>query len=249
MLVDEVLAVGDASFQRRCYDFIASFVKSGKTTVFVSHNLFVIEQLCDRVAWLEQGQIVKTGTPNQVLPPYLDSQDQKALAAAKKLEQSGGSAEDVLPGEAQVVFTGIHFTDTNGLQKEAFEQGEDIVLNVRYSAKRPIKAPHFVLGMVDAEGGRPLFLASMLVDGAAPEQIQGEGELRCTFKNVPLMPRTYYAWGEIWADDRAKMLVKWQRLGGVRITSPAGTVLAAGKGSIRHTRADAPFRVPYEWKL
>jgi hypothetical protein len=93
-------------------------------------------------------------------------------------------------------------------------------------------------------------MASMLVDGATPERIHGEGVLQCKFKNVPLMPRTYYVWGELWAADRAKLLVKWQRIGGMRILSSAGSELqAAGKGSIRHTRADAPVRVPYEWKL
>ena len=62
------------------------------------------------------------------------------------------------------------------------------------------------------------------------------------------MPRTYYVWGEIWADDRAKMLVRWQRIGGFRITAAAGQpVEELSKGSIRHTRADAPIRVDHIW--
>ncbi len=250
MLVDEVLAVGDASFQRRCYDFIHAFVKSGKTTVFVSHNLYVIEQLCDRVAWLERGQVVKLGTPNEVLPAYLDSQDQKALAAAAKFEQVN-DIEMLRAGEGQLNILGITFTDAQGQTREAFQQGEDVVIHVRYQTDQPIEQPHFVFGMVDAEGGRPLFLASMLVDGAAPRQIHGEGSFKLKFKQVPLMPRTYYVWGEVWAADRARMLVKWQRIGGVRVTgsSVAQDAEVMGKGSIRHTRADAPIRVAYEWEF
>ena len=250
MLVDEVLAVGDASFQRRCYDFIHAFVKSGKTTVFVSHNLYVIEQLCDRVAWLERGQVVKLGTPNEVLPAYLDSQDQKALAAAAKFEQVS-DVEMLRAGEGQLRILGITFTDVQGQTREAFQQGEDVVIQVRYQSDQPIEQPHFVFGMVDAEGGRPLFLASMLVDGAAPRQIHGEGSFKLKFKQVPLMPRTYYVWGEVWAADRARMLVKWQRIGGVRVASSntGHDLEVMGKGSIRHTRADAPIRVAYEWEF
>lgn len=252
MLIDEVLAVGDASFQRRCYDFIHAFVKSGKTTVFVSHNLYVIEQLCDQVAWLERGQIVKMGPPSAVLPDYLDSQDQKALAAVAKFEQANDAETlSLRAGEGQLRILGITFVDGRGETRETFQQGEDVVINVRYHTDQPIEQPHFVFGMVDAEGGRPLFLASMLVDGAAPHQIHGEGSFKLKFKQVPLMPRTYYVWGEVWAADRARMLVKWQRIGGVRVVSAnaAREAEVMGKGSIRHTRADAPIRVAYEWEF
>jgi len=250
MLIDEVLAVGDASFQRRCYDFIHAFVKSGKTTVFVSHNLYVIEQLCDRVAWLERGQITKLGTPNEVLPSYLDSQDQKALAAAAKFEPIQSEADVIGPHANALRILGITFSDAAGNTRETYQQGEDVIIHVRYHTEQPIEQPHFVFGMVDAEGGRPLFLASMLVDGAAPRQITGEGSFKLTFKAVPLMPRTYYVWGEVWAADRARMLIKWQRMGGVRITtSSSAQDNALGKGSIRHTRADAPIRVAYEWEF
>ena len=252
MLIDEVLAVGDASFQRRCYDFIHAFVKSGKTTVFVSHNLYVIEQLCDQVAWLERGQIVKMGPPSAVLPDYLDSQDQKALAAVAKFEQANDAETlSLRAGEGQLRILGITFVDGRGETRETFQQGEDVVINVRYHTDQPIEQPHFVFGMVDAEGGRPLFLASMLVDGAAPHQIHGEGSFKLKFKQVPLMPRTYYVWGEVWAADRARMLVKWQRIGGVRVVSAnaAREAEVMGKGSIRHTRADAQIRVAYEWEF
>ena len=145
MLIDEVLAVGDASFQRRCYDFIHAFVKSGKTTVFVSHNLYVIEQLCDQVAWLERGQIVKMGPPSAVLPDYLDSQDQKALAAVAKFEQANDAETlSLRAGEGQLRILGITFVDGRGETRETFQQGEDVVINVRYHTDQPIEQPHFV---------------------------------------------------------------------------------------------------------
>jgi len=239
MLVDEVLAVGDVGFQRKCYDFIHAFVTGGKTTIFVSHNLYVIEQLCDRVIWLDGGRIVMTGKPGQVLPAYLDHMDQQALVAKTAVES--------VDGHLQVAQ--VDFTDAAGNEREAFATGESIIVRLRYQANRPIARPHFVLGVVDAQGGPPLFLASMLVDGNAPPSIAGEGVLKCRWESVPLMPRVYYVWGEIWAEDRTRMLVKWQRLGSFRIGGGAGVQeQEVGKGSIRHQRVDAPIRVPYRWE-
>ncbi len=239
MLVDEVLAVGDAGFQRKCYDFIHAFVTGGRTTVFVSHNLYVIEQLCDRVIWLDSGRIVMTGKPGQVLPAYLDHMDQQALASKTTVESVDGHLR-----VAQV-----DFTDAEGNERETFATGESIVVRLRYHAERPIARPHFVLGVVDAQGGPPLFLASMLVDGNAPPSIAGDGVLKCRLESVPLMPRVYYVWGEIWAADRTRMLVKWQRLGSFRIGGGVEvSEQEVGKGGIRHQRVDAPIRVPYSWE-
>ncbi|MCC7355147.1 MAG: ABC transporter ATP-binding protein [Anaerolineae bacterium] len=238
MLVDEVLAVGDAGFQRKCYDFIHAFVTGGKTTVFVSHNLYVIEQLCDRVIWLDGGQIVMAGQPGRVLPAYLDHMDQKALVSKTTAESVDGHLR-----VAQV-----DFTDAEGNRREAFTTGESITINIKYQAERPIASPHFVLGVVDAQGGPPLFLASMLVDGNVPPSIAGEGVLKCKLGSVPLMPRVYYVWGEIWAADRTRMLMKWQRLASFRVSGTGEEPQQeVGKGSIRHQRVDAPIRVPYTW--
>ncbi len=66
LLVDEVLAVGDAGFQRKCYERIEALKKSGGTIVLVSHSLGEVQRLCDRAACMEQGRVVKTGNPHEV---------------------------------------------------------------------------------------------------------------------------------------------------------------------------------------
>jgi lipopolysaccharide transport system ATP-binding protein len=74
LLVDEVLAVGDIDFQRKCYDSFESFKKNGRTIVFVSHDLNAIEKFCDKVVLLEKGQITETGNPVAVLTCYKRSE-------------------------------------------------------------------------------------------------------------------------------------------------------------------------------
>jgi lipopolysaccharide transport system ATP-binding protein len=239
MLVDEVLAVGDASFQRKCYDFIHEFVTSGKTTVFVSHNLFVVEQLCTRVIWLEGGRQMMEGTPSEVLPAYLDSMDRKVLADQTIKHTS----------EGQLNILEISFTDAEGRPRESYVTGEDVVVNLRYRADDYIKAPGFCVTVMDSQGGKPLFMASMLVDGQTQDLLPGEGVLSCRFKGVPLLPRAYHVWGEVWAADRARLLVMWQRFGAFIVESSSELQKQAlGRGSIRHLRADAPIRVPYDWQ-
>ena len=240
LLVDEVLAVGDASFQQKCYDHIHSFVKGGNTTIFISHNLYVVEQLCTRVIWLDQGRIMASGAPGKVLSSYLDSVDQKALESdmIRHSEERG------------LQITHVGFADGRGEHKDTFVSGEDVVVEVGYRAHHSIDRPHFCLAITDSQGGGPLTLASMLVDGNAPPAIEGDGAIQCTFHSVPLMPRTYHVWGEVWAADRARMLVKWQRMGTFRIADDLGNqCLERGSGAIRHLRADAPIRVEYEWNV
>jgi lipopolysaccharide transport system ATP-binding protein len=239
MLIDEVLAVGDTAFQRKCYDFISNFVTSGKTTVFVSHNLYVIEQLCNRVVWLDKGQIVMTGTPSEVLPAYLQRMDQQILKNSSK----AASPDGVL------TIKELTFCDKQGNPRENFETGEDVRVNIRYHADQRIDSPHFCLAILNPQGGPPLFQASMLADGNAPGSIQGEGLVTCTFKAVPLMPRAYQVWGEVWGADRVHRLVLWQRFGAFQVIGGANFQLSeVGRGGIRHLLADAPVRVPYEWK-
>lgn len=71
LLVDEVLAVGDASFQKKCLLKMQQFKKAGKTIVFISHNMGAVKRICTRVIWLEKGKIADDGKPGNVIPKYL----------------------------------------------------------------------------------------------------------------------------------------------------------------------------------
>jgi homopolymeric O-antigen transport system ATP-binding protein len=73
LLVDEVLAVGDAEFQQRCLGRMEDFSGTGRTVIFVSHNMQAINQLCDRALWLQEGQVLEEGEPSEVVTHYLHS--------------------------------------------------------------------------------------------------------------------------------------------------------------------------------
>jgi lipopolysaccharide transport system ATP-binding protein len=71
LLVDEVLAVGDAQFQRKCLGKMSDVAGEGRTVLFVSHNMAAVQSLCDRAIWLEEGKLVRDGQANQVVSEYL----------------------------------------------------------------------------------------------------------------------------------------------------------------------------------
>ncbi len=70
LIVDEVLAVGDQAFQAKCFERIAKFKRAGKTLLFVSHSAQLVKQFCDRTLWLDKGEAVLVGTPDEVLNAY-----------------------------------------------------------------------------------------------------------------------------------------------------------------------------------
>jgi lipopolysaccharide transport system ATP-binding protein len=82
LLVDEVLAVGDAEFQRRCLGRMEDLSQSGRTVLFVSHNMQAVSQLCDRALWLDQGRVVRDGVSSDVVATYLQS----GLGASSSME-------------------------------------------------------------------------------------------------------------------------------------------------------------------
>ncbi len=236
LLVDEVLAVGDINFQQKCYEFIHHFVTSGKTAVFVSHNMYVIDQLCSHLIWLDQGQKQAEGKPESVLSQYLDFMEMKRLSMDESLPE--------LKGDLQI--EGVRFLNQDGNECSSFRSGEDLLIEVRYNAAAMIEKPHFVLSVVDSQDNRSLIMASMLADGQAPDLLEGRGKFTCRLYAPPLMPRVYYLFGEVYGADRIHLLSRWQKLGAFRVElNPVEQ--AAGSGSLRHTRADAPVRVPYAW--
>ena len=72
LLVDEVIAVGDEEFQRRCMDHMHRLRENGTTIVLVSHDAALMRRLCDRVGWLDHGRLVEVGDPDHVIDAYLE---------------------------------------------------------------------------------------------------------------------------------------------------------------------------------
>lgn len=240
LLVDEVLSVGDEAFQMKCRDHIRSYIEDGHTAIFVSHNLYAIEQLCNRVIWLEKGKIRKMGEPGNVLREYLDEVDKHLIVTAP--------TEDLYSGNL-IKVEGVDVINECGDVTTSLEQGKDMTVKISYEARQRIESPFFCIWISEAQSGLPLFSANMLLDDHNIPYVEGKGVLCCKFNKLPLMPKAYSIWLEAYGKDRAELIYKWNIVGGFRVLDQYhdDEQQNVQRGQIRFSRAHGAVRVPYEW--
>lgn len=127
LIVDEVLAVGDAPFQKRCIDRMTQLTQSGKTILFVSHNMQQIPRLCKRAVMLERGQLIAEGPANEIVQSYMD----RLLKDAR----SGDLREKPRTGDGRAKFANVQLVDDAGRPLSVFTCGDDMIIRVTIDAK------------------------------------------------------------------------------------------------------------------
>ena len=236
LVVDEAIAVGDAAFQYRCVERMGELVRSGRTLVFVSHDMSAVEALCNRGVILDGGRIRSEGPAREIVREYL---------AGVEAELTGQDSDSIVSGGGPLEIERVTFHDDRGEPVGAVPTGEPITARIHYRTREPVHGPIFELGITDGRLGA-LGLASMFIDGNVPETLDGRGYVECRFESLPLLPRTYELHGGVLTATGVGELVPWQRLGVFRIT---GEVAAAGKGAVSQLMEKAPVVLDYSWDI
>lgn len=179
LIVDEVLSVGDASFQRKCLGKMGEVASHGRTVIFVSHNLGSVQALCESAIWMQNGMMREYGPSDQVIANYLDA-----------VEWSQPENSVIVSPDGMFEVTRVIVTDSTGKQIQTIKPGTSLTVQVEYRAKRAIYNPYLWLGFSGPLGN--LFMANMALDGNRPAKLEGEGVLRLTIPNLPLMPNQQY---------------------------------------------------------
>ena len=188
LLVDEILAVGDASFQTKCMERMDEIRNSEKAVVLVTHSLYRIESLCDRALWLEHGRIRMAGEARQVVGEYLSLQQTKKMEDAR--ERRAETVHDLESArEDWVSIEKVEILDRNGVARDEFPFGESLTVRATYCAKRPLRLPVFAMRIVCQ--GQGILEISMMVDGYGPDHIEGRGVVECALGEIPLIPKVY----------------------------------------------------------
>jgi ABC-2 type transport system ATP-binding protein len=138
LIVDEVLAVGDEAFQKRCLGRIREFQQDGRTIVFVTHAVDLVREVCTKAFFLEKGKIVAEGRPTDVVDTF-----RRHVHGGAPVVQQGH--EDVR-GSGEAHITDVRFVDASGEERQVYMPGEPIELVARLEVDRPIEDP--VIGMV-----------------------------------------------------------------------------------------------------
>jgi lipopolysaccharide transport system ATP-binding protein len=186
LLVDEVLAVGDAAFQKRCLGKIGDVAREGRTVMFVSHNMATVESLCESCLYLANGRLEAKGTPHQMINRYLAA-GLEAGAGVRSLRVHPGRRTGSPP-----VMTSVALYSVGDEPAAAVRMGEPLSLHISYAAGRPIR-PVLSVGIKTVHG-TPIFNAS---DRDAGQLTQCEpavqGTIVCDVPDLRLLPGTYCA--------------------------------------------------------
>ncbi len=144
LIIDEALAVGDMSFQKKCMERIDDFRDEGKTIIFCSHDMHMIGALCDCAMWLKDGAIAEIGKSEMVISSYVSW-----MLNANKSSHGPTQASLInnpnfyIRNSEEVEIISVKLYDVNGIEKEVFFNGDDLTFEVTYNAINSIKCPNY----------------------------------------------------------------------------------------------------------
>ena len=182
LIIDEVLAVGDESFQHRCHEKIETFRQEGRTIILVSHGLMQVAQLCSTVAWLEKGAIQDIGPSYEVIGKYSGQSHDAAPKVEGEIGERWGSHE------AEI--TRAEFVDTDGMPVHVLKTGESISLEIDYTAHMPIKEPVFGIRITHLHG-TTVWGSNTKRMGFQPATLNNSGTITLTIPELPILAGTY----------------------------------------------------------
>jgi ABC-type polysaccharide/polyol phosphate transport system ATPase subunit len=171
LLLDEVFAVGDEEFQRRCYGKIFEFKQGGGTIVFVSHDASAVERLCERAVLLRGGRLEFDGPTHEAILRY-----HRLLAAERDPEERGAGLREWGSGEARVA--DVDLLDADGEPRRQFLAGEPVSLRMRLVPEQELEPPRLVY---EVRGESGLLIAVGALDTADMGWGRGSGELPLRF--------------------------------------------------------------------
>lgn len=189
LLVDEVLAVGDTSFQTKCLKILGELSRSNTTIIYVSHNLPVLRNLCDRAILLINGKVRYNGDPKEAVLKYYELIFTEKVDVTDKI--IGLASSDIKnDSKKEVEIVEVKFLDAEGESRTMFRTGEYFVLEISYMAYYRINDPVFTLGFSTIDG-RLCAAYTSKMDGYRIEYIQGGGKIRVTFNELLLLPDVF----------------------------------------------------------
>jgi homopolymeric O-antigen transport system ATP-binding protein len=184
VLVDEVLAVGDAAFRRRALEALRCLITDGKTVLFISHDLWNVRRLCSDILWLDDGRVRACGPAAAIAEQYMNEVNLQSLAnQATALQSHRG-------GTGEVRYTSVELIDELGRPVSTIAAGGTLVVRAAYRAGRRVARPTFQVAVIDVDTGIVVTTASSAASDV-PSEVSGEGAVECRFRSLPLRARQY----------------------------------------------------------
>jgi lipopolysaccharide transport system ATP-binding protein len=153
LMVDEVIAVGDEEFQRKCFDHLFELRKRGTTIVLVTHSLGLIRDMCDQAMWLEHGQIRRLGPAIEVADAYIGDVNEREVQThqvSQSVEPAANESKRLGSGEVRV--TSLEFLDGEGKPSPVLLAGAPCTIRMHYLAHEPVSHVIFGIGFLHESG-------------------------------------------------------------------------------------------------
>ena len=194
LLIDEILAVGDANFQAKCFQKLRDIKESGTTIVIVSHALGQIESICERYIWIENGKIKAEGEPRKVHREYLQYMGMERWEDNQESISKNTTIDTTVnrEGNHKVVFEKIQIFDLDGKVCHQFERGDSIIIEAQYRVIEEVKNGYFALDLIREDDNMYCFASNTNFSLKKKVNLISDGKLRIKLKNVPLAPQRYF---------------------------------------------------------
>jgi ABC-2 type transport system ATP-binding protein len=182
LIIDEILAVGDVTFQQRCLEKFVEFRNEGRTIVLVTHAMNTVKDMCDRAIWLSHGVVTGEGDPSELVEQYTE----------QMLGDMHRSADgSVRRGSGEIKITSVEmFVNDADEPVKRFRTGDDVRLRLHYQTEKAIPRP--VVGFaIEQLGGATVTSPCTRDVGLVPEMLDGTGVIDAELPKVPLLPGTY----------------------------------------------------------
>jgi ABC-2 type transport system ATP-binding protein/lipopolysaccharide transport system ATP-binding protein len=201
LLIDEVLAVGDAAFVPKCLDRIDDFRRRNKTILFVSHDLTTVEKICDQVLWLKEGKMQMIAEPKRAIDAYLqdiaEMQEEDFEFRQKAIEEEVAKEEEVEDrrearwGKKEIEITKVRLKTLEGKEKHVFSPDEGMQIEIDVRTKSRIDDFVFGIGIFNSQG-TSCYGTNTNSEEFRPVSIEGSGKVICRIEKLNLINGTYY---------------------------------------------------------
>ena len=198
LLIDEILAVGDAAFQAKCFRKLQEIKGRGTTIVIVSHAMSQLELICDRSVWVADGLVKMDGKPRDVHPRYMEWMSRKNQQEEKKKdEQETGEAGETDSegnlkrwGSGEARMTGVKVLGADGMEKTDFSPWDPFTIHIDYTAQKQLDDA--VIGLaVYRSDGTLVYGTNTLIDTSSPVTLKTAGTIDLKIEGLPASNGSY----------------------------------------------------------
>jgi len=213
LLVDEIFAVGDQSFQQKCLNWLGGFQHQGGTIVMVTHNLGTVQEMCTEAAWIEHGRLLDLGPPQQVVNNYVDRVRETDLQRREK------ESNEPIPPSTPIEIERVRLVDALGEPVGSVAAGEKLVIDITYRINTHVRSPRVGVSVFRNDGVY-LYGINTGIDRVSIPEAKGEGCIRLTYRSVNLLAGLYrLSIGIFDGQQEERPIVFHDKIYGFRVTS------------------------------